>query len=122
MDWLNEPWFEIPAFVTLTGIALGAVRWTWGHIVKPGWGLMKAAVHLAEIHSTVDESLPILKELNDKFQPNGKSVFDVVTELADGQAALERHMAEMSGEVSQIASDVAAFIITRQPGGQRATD
>ena len=82
MDWLNEPWFEVPVFVTVAVAASVALKKFWEHIVKPGWSLMKSAVHLAEIHETVNASLPILKEMNEQFQPNsGTSIHDRITSL-----------------------------------------
>ena len=123
MEWFNGPWFEAPAFITLAVIAAGALRWAWRNLIKPGWELMKAAVHLAEIHATVDQSLPILKELNAQFTTNGgSSLHDRIVNL-ETHADVERRERQKIGEdVTEIRSMVSAFIVTRQPGGKRATD
>lgn len=77
---------------------------------------MKAAVHLAEIHETVNESLPILKDLCLQFQPNhGTSVYDHIT-------AIERQQVEAAAELVAMRTLIENHIASVRRGGNRYTD
>ena len=77
---------------------------------------MKSAVHLAEIHETVNASLPILKEMNEQFQPNsGTSIHDRIT-------SLDRRQERMDDKLDALKSSIDLHIVSIQRGGQRASD
>ena len=108
MEWVNDAWLQISAFAAAATAA--AV------LGRKAWAVVRAAVKLAEMHETLRDALPMIKDLNDQFQPNGGlTVADSITELTRGQE-------ELRDAICEIKNSFDVHIASTRAGGRRASD
>lgn len=116
MEWVNDAWVQVSAFVVAATIVALALKKFWQAVIVPLWAAMKGAVTLGEIHATVVASKPILDDLCKQFKPNGGlTVSDHITALTRGQQDLAR-------SVDEIKNLVETHIGSTRRGGRRYTD